>query len=210
MNNPLSLVDAFKSAWTTFIKHVGTFVSITFVFFVLTVVLGIEDKSETYGPIPEILSTVISFFASYVMVRLSFTAMRGGVVSWKEAFAIDWNQFVWYILAGIITGIIAGLGFILLIIPGLFIITRLALSNLALIDEHLLPIDSIKRSWALTRGHFWQMFLAGVIIVGLNIVGTALLGVGVLVSSPLSFLFSVYIYERLRDASVPAVTSKVA
>jgi uncharacterized membrane protein len=209
MNNSLDLTLAFKSAWDTFKKNAGTFASITFVFLVLTVLLGAADRNNSYSSIPGTANTLISFFAAYVMTRISLRALRGETPTWKDAFTVEWSQFGWYILAAILTGIIYGAGFILFVIPGLFLIVRLALTNFALIDEDLMPIDSMKRSWALTRGHFWQMFLAGVIIVGLNIVGTALLGIGIVISSPLSFLFSVHIYDRLRSASVPAVSAKV-
>jgi uncharacterized membrane protein len=208
MNNSLSLKDSFTSAWATFTKNAGTFASITFVFLVVTVLLGAADRNDTYGSIPGIANTLISFFAAYVMTRISLIALRGGTPTWKDAFTVEWSQFGWYVLAAILTGIIYGAGFILFIIPGLFLIVRLALTNFALIDENLYPIDSIKRSWTLTSGRYWQLFLAGVIIVALNIVGTALLGIGILISSPLSFLFSAYIYEKLRGLSVPAVSPK--
>lgn len=209
MNNSLSLGSAFKSAWDAFLKNAGTFVSVTFVFLVVTILLGSAGKNHAYGPTLDIASTLVSFFAAYVTVRLSLTVARGGKAHWKDVFSVDWAQFGWYVLAGVLTGVISGVGLVLFIIPGIFLLVRLALSNFAVIDEGLLPIDSIKRSWALTRGRFWQMLLAGIIIVALNIVGTMLFGVGVLVSSPLSFLFSAYIYEKLREASVPAVSSEV-
>lgn len=209
MNNSLNLVDAFKSAWSAFTRNANVLVLVTFIFLILAVLLGSADKNHMYAPIPGVTNTIVSFFAAYVMTRLSLTIARGGKALWKDAFSIRWSEFGWYVLAAIVTGVASGIGFVLFVIPGLFLITRLALSSFALLDEGLLPIDSIKRSWALTRGHFWQMFLAGIIIVGLNIVGTALLGIGVLVSSPVSFLFSAYIYEKLREASVPVVVEKI-
>ena len=210
MNNSLNLVESFKSAWSSFTRNANIFVLVTLIFLILTILLGSADESRAYAPIPGVTNTLVSFFASYIMVRLSLTVARGGKALWKDVFVIRWSEFGWYVLAAIVTGVISALGLVLLIIPGLFIITRLALSNFAMIDEGLKPIESIKRSWALTRGYFWQMFLAGIVIVGLNIVGTALLGIGVLVSSPVSFLFSAYIYEKLREASVPVVVEKIA
>lgn len=210
MNNSLSLKDAFSSAWTAFKTHMSTFVTVTFVFLVLGILLGSVDRNHIYGPTASIINIFISFLAAYVMIRLSLVASRGGVPLWKDALTIKWSEFGWYIFASILTSLIQGIGFALLIIPGLYLITRLAIFNFALIDENLLPLDSIKRSWELTRGHFWQMFLAGVIIVAINIVGAMLFGVGILVSSPLSFLFSAFIYDRLRNASMPALEEQSA
>ncbi|PJE73853.1 MAG: hypothetical protein COV01_03365 [Candidatus Taylorbacteria bacterium CG10_big_fil_rev_8_21_14_0_10_41_48] len=208
MNNPLSLKDAFYSAWATFKKHAGVFVTVTFVFLILGVVLGSVDKNHQYGAVAGIANILISFFAAYVMIRFSLVAIRGGVPQWREIFNVTWGEFGWYIFASILVSLMQGIGIVLLIIPGLILLARLALFSFALIDEDLLPIDSIKRSWELTKGRFWQMFFAGVIIIALNIVGAMLFGIGVLVSSPLSFIFSAYIYEKLRNASVPIVIEK--
>ena len=209
MNNTLSLKDAISRAWEAFVKHVGTFVTVTFVFLVLSMLIGSVDQKSEYGPLAGIIAIFISFFASYVSIRLALVTVRGGVPMWKDAVTIEWRWFGWYVFASLLSAVVYVVGFTLFIIPGFFLLTRLALFNFALIDEQLLPIGSMKRSWNLTQGHFWQMFVAGIIIVGLNIAGSQLFGIGILISSPLSFLFSAYIYEKLREASVPVISSKV-
>ncbi|MBL0915312.1 MAG: glycerophosphoryl diester phosphodiesterase membrane domain-containing protein, partial [Sphingopyxis sp.] len=59
----------------------------------------------------------------------------------------------------IVTGVMLGLGFLLLIIPGLYLIGRLALVSPTIADRGIVnPIDAIAESWRLTRDNGWAIF----------------------------------------------------
>jgi ABC-type multidrug transport system fused ATPase/permease subunit len=67
------------------------------------------------------------------------------------------------IVAGILAGIGIGIGLLLLIVPGLFLLTIWAVIAPVIVIERLGAIDSFGRSRALVRGNGWQVF--GVILV---------------------------------------------
>lgn len=205
MSDIIDFGSAFRSAWAMFRTHAATFVSISFVFFVITIALDSVDGKGDAQTLSDLVTTLFSFFAAYIMTRLSIGAIRGDASLWKDVFSFHWGEFAWYVVASIIAFALYVAGFLALIIPGIILIVRLSLMNFALIDEDLAPIDAIKRSWELSRGHFWKLFVAGLIVIGLNIVGMLALGIGLIISTPLSFLFSAYIYDRFREASVPMV-----
>ena len=71
------------------------------------------------------------------------------------------------LLAGVLAGIGILIGFILLIVPGLILLTRWVLVTPAVVLERLGPTDALRRSWNLVRGHSWTAF--GVIVVTLVI-----------------------------------------
>ncbi len=71
------------------------------------------------------------------------------------------------LLAGVLAGIGILLGFILLIVPGLILLTRWVLVTPAVVLERLGPTEALRRSWNLVRGHSWTAF--GVIVVTLVI-----------------------------------------
>jgi len=52
--------------------------------------------------------------------------------------------------------IIVSIGTILLIIPGIFLATRLSMTFAALVFERTGPFGSLGRSWQLTKGNFWR------------------------------------------------------
>jgi hypothetical protein len=56
-----------------------------------------------------------------------------------------------------ILSMLMSLSFILLIVPGLYIMARGSLSLMVMLEENLGPIKSIKRSFSLTKGHVNEM-----------------------------------------------------
>jgi len=67
------------------------------------------------------------------------------------------------IVAGILAGIGIGIGLLLLIVPGLFLLTIWAVIAPVIVIERRGALDSFGRSRELVRGHGWQVF--GVIVV---------------------------------------------
>ena len=67
------------------------------------------------------------------------------------------------VVAGILAGIAIGLGLLLLIVPGLFLLTIWAVLAPVIVIERRDALSSFGRSRELVRGHGWQVF--GVIVV---------------------------------------------
>jgi hypothetical protein len=67
------------------------------------------------------------------------------------------------LIAGILAGIGIGIGLVLIIVPGLFLLTIWAVIAPVIVIERRGAIDSFGRSRELVRGHGWQVF--GVIVV---------------------------------------------
>jgi hypothetical protein len=75
------------------------------------------------------------------------------------------------ISAGIVAGIGILIGFILLVIPGLFLLTRWSLISPSVVLEKRSAGESLSRSWELVKGHSWTVF--GVIVVTAILSGIA-------------------------------------
>jgi hypothetical protein len=69
--------------------------------------------------------------------------------------------------AGILAGLGIALGFVLLVLPGLFLLTRWIVVTPVVVLEGKGATDSLRRSWELVRGHGWPVF--GVLVVTLLI-----------------------------------------
>ncbi|AHE57505.1 glycerophosphoryl diester phosphodiesterase membrane domain-containing protein [Sphingomonas sanxanigenens] len=77
----------------------------------------------------------------------------------------DGGSSFWMILGlGILSGLAILLGFVLLVVPGIFLTVRWALSVPILVAEEVGPSDAMRRSWALTEGNFGPV-LASLVIV---------------------------------------------
>lgn len=80
-----------------------------------------------------------------------------------------------YFGLAIVSGIGTLLGFILLIIPGIFVMIRWSASNGFLIGSGKSISESLSASWDATRGHGWPIFFAGLILLVAMIVLLAVL-----------------------------------
>jgi hypothetical protein len=67
------------------------------------------------------------------------------------------------IIAGIVAGIAIGIGFVLLIVPGLYLLTIWSVIAPVIVVERTRPFDSFGRSRSLVRGNGWGVF--GVILI---------------------------------------------
>ena len=69
---------------------------------------------------------------------------------------------------GILFGIGVTIGFLLLVVPGLILLTFWSVGAPAIVVEGIGPIDAFGRSWRLVRGDAWSVF--GTLLVVLLIV----------------------------------------
>jgi hypothetical protein len=118
------------------------------------------------------------------------------------------------LLVSILVGLATLGGLILLIIPGIYIGVRLAVSIEALVVEGKKGTEAMRRSWDLVGGHWWHAFgtlLVAALIVGLvsNLITTLFNGmswfiqglaaaVATVVTMPYGALIGVLLYLDLR------------
>ena len=93
------------------------------------------------------------------------------------------------ILAGILAGIAIAIGFVLIIVPGLILLTIWAVISPAIVVEDKGVFESFGRSRELVRGHGWQVFGAIVltfliiVVVGIiaSLIGSAIGDAGLVI-----------------------------
>jgi hypothetical protein len=78
--------------------------------------------------------------------------------------------FLTLVFTGIVAGIGILIGFVLLIVPGLFLLTIWALAAPVVVIERKGVMDALDRSRGLVRGHGWQVFAVIVVLLLVNIV----------------------------------------
>jgi len=108
-----------------------------------------------------ILSRLLGMLGAIAILTLLFE--RGQVtVGGAITGAVPLLPF--YFLTSMLSGIAIGVGLFLLIVPGLYLIGRLAVAGIVVVAEgRRNPIDAIQRSVSLTKGNGWSIL--GLIIV---------------------------------------------
>jgi uncharacterized membrane protein len=90
-------------------------------------------------------------------------------------------------LAQILVTIVLVVGFIFLIVPGIFLAVRLAFVPFLVVDEGRGPVEALEESFRRTAGYSWTVFITGLLAMVVVIVGFILLVIG---SIPATMLVS--------------------
>lgn len=126
---------------------------------------------------------------------------RGNQAPWQEFINKGLGKLLPLIGLAILAGLAIVVGLVLFIIPGIYLILKLAVSSFALVDKNLGVVESMKASFAITKGNVGKVagyigvsilisIIAG-ILTWIPVVGTA---VSALVSLGLLVL-GAYVYR---------------
>ena len=109
-------------------------------------------------------------------------AIRNEKFEISEMFDGFKKNYINIILANLLTFAIIGLGFVLLIVPGIILACRLAFVSYLVMDKNMEPVTAIEKSWEMTKGHGWQIFGMGLLIIPIVIGGLICFIVGIVFS----------------------------
>ncbi len=116
------------------------------------------------------IGVIIWAILQAAMLRGAAQATIGDPVDVEASYRWGLNRFGSVLLVAFLVGIVVGVGFILLVIPGIIFLVFLSVSEPALIVENRRGTDAMSRSWNLVRGHFWHalvVILVAAIITGI-------------------------------------------
>lgn len=133
--------------------------------------------------IPSGVAGLLSLLVGLVSAIVGAAAIRTFVTAETETLPGEHftRNLVWMlinlIVGGIVFAIVVGIGFVLLVIPGLFLLVSLFFWNVYVIVEDESFIDGFQDSWQLTKGNRLMLFLLGVIVVIIGAVVGAIFGI---------------------------------
>jgi len=117
----------------------------------------------------------------YGITLLYLKAVRGQKFEFREII-VGFNQFIDVIFSRILVMGIVGIGFILLIIPGIVFLVKLSLVPYLVMDKKMDAIGAVKESWRLTNGHGWTIFGMALLAIPIFFGGLIVMIVGVIVA----------------------------
>jgi uncharacterized membrane protein len=92
-------------------------------------------------------------------------------------------------------------GFLFLIVPGIIAVTALGFAKFFVIDKHLGVADALRASARITRGHRFEVFTLLVALAIINILGALVLGIGTIVTMPITMLAMAHAYRTLEKGT---------
>lgn len=201
--NSFGKVALLKEAWGLFKKHINVVVALIAVYFVYYIAQYILGMVLGESILASLISLVFSI--AFMVIQLGAYNLMLKIVDGKPASLKDLYTYpdpVMKIIRNIVAGILVGLavvgGLILFIIPGIYVAVRLMFYTYYIVDKNAGVMDSIKMSWNLTKGGVMNLFLLGILFFAVNFVGALILGIGLAVTLPLTFLATALLYRKFQ------------
>lgn len=194
--NSFGKVDLVKEAWALFKKNLNLFALLVGVYIVYYLVNGLFNDSVILSLLLSIVSLILEIGSINLVLRL----VDGEKADIKDLYSysnLPMKAFKTFI-ASIFAGIAFVGGLILLVIPGVYIAIRLQFFVYYIVDKDADIMDALKMSWDLTKNGKLNLFLFDVLLVLLNFGGALLLGVGLLLTLPLSLVAMTLLYRKFQ------------
>lgn len=198
--NNFAIGDLFRFGWMKTKNHFW-FMFLVFVF--SSVVAGL-------GRSPHLLTPLLEIFIQVSYITVILLIVRGATPVFADLFNKykSYKVFLRFFLATLALFFIIGFGFLLLIIPGIYLLIRLQFVHYLIVDkEDIGVIDAIKMSMQMTKGRFWQLLMFVFASIGMNIVGFLCFVVGLAVTSQVTMIAYGQLYTKLEEAILPVPTT---
>jgi len=171
--SPLSGV--LSEAWALYKRHAPHFIVIAFAIYLVIAVIN-ALLSWALGGVGVILGWVISLTGMFLLQAALVTAVqdvRDGRVDLDLGATISAAMpFLTAVAAAsVLAGIGIAIGFALIIVPGLILVTFWSLLVPAIVIGRAGPLESFSRSWRTVRGNGWHVFCTFIMVFLLYVVG---------------------------------------
>lgn len=179
--------ETLNEAWDLYKGHFGRFfVTALVVYAVLDLVSALADAAAgesvlaalVWGLIALVVGIVGFFWVQGALVE-TVRDVRDGRADRTigETYRAVQPRLPALIASGIVAGIAILIGLLLLIVPGLFLITIWSMIGAVIVLEGRSAGEAFGRSREIVRGHGWQVFVLIVVTFVLVVIAEALIGV---------------------------------
>lgn len=199
--------EAINFGFKTAKKNIFFFLSVFVVWALITITSQALQASFNLNKqfllsfIFSLLMWVVNSIIAMGIINICLEFVDGKKPNLKDIFYT--KKLFNFILASIIRSVIIVAGFILFIIPGIIFSIKLQYSEYLIVDKKLDAVSSIKKSWEMTKGVKWNLFLFGFLLGLINILGILALLIGLLITVPLTFIANAYVYRKLYSQTYP-------
>ena len=166
-----------------FKKNIGGFVGFTIVLILINLILAQINKSAS--PVGSLISLFISGPLNAGSLIVAFKVLRNRETTFGDFFR-GFNHYVPLFMLSLVSGVLILLGCVLFLIPGLYLAVAYAFALPLVLDKKMNFWDAMEFSRKLISKNWFSFFGFMLVLALINFAGVLLLGVGLLVTIPLS------------------------
>jgi len=204
MEPKFMISEVFSTSWKYTKSQIWVLVGLFIGYFILSSIIsmfGMPAQGSMVGNIiVSLISAVISCAFMLGYIKNLFQTMDGEEPQFS-AYGQQSRKIVTYFIASVIMCIVVTIGIFLLIVPGIYLAIRLQFYSAYIVEEDCGIIESLQKSWDLTKGQAMPLFLLALAMIGIAIVGCILFFVGLFVAIPLIYMMQCYAFRKLNTIS---------
>jgi uncharacterized membrane protein len=186
----LPLGDYFKTGWGLFKQYPTGFVGFCLLYLLIQAVLH---------SIPHV-GAVAAFAVSTPLLMGNFIVsaklLHGQAPEFRDFFA-GFQYFLPLLLLSLVAGLFIGIGTLLLVIPGIYLLVAYMFASYLVVDRRLDFWPAMELSRRTVHPRWFGYFAFALLVILLNLAGAVALGVGLLVTVPLSFCAVTVAYAEI-------------
>ncbi len=194
---------ALSYGWDRFTDGIGALLAIVLVPAVLELLLGylstlaLRESIALYAVV-QVLIFVVSTLAALGIVQASLAVTVGDRAGFRKAFAYDrWGAWFGF---SITFGFVVGVGLLLFVIPGLFVLALFGLAPYYFVDRRMSLGEAFRASYGATRAKALAIPVLLCIIVGA--LGFVACGIGIFVTEPIAYIAVASLYRYAENQRV--------
>jgi uncharacterized membrane protein len=147
-----------------------------------------------------IILAVLSTIFSLGLIKISLKFCDNEEPKISDLFSQS-QLFFRYLFASILRGLIVFSGLLLFFIPGIIFSIRFSFFDYFIVDKNSKIIESLKKSWQITKGNTWNLFLFYILLGLINLLGFLALIIGLFWAIPTTILAEAFVYRKLLSQS---------
>jgi hypothetical protein len=180
MNGKLDVARVFERIFEIYRDQFTLLIPAALVVFVPVAIVSGLIYAGDVGILGALIVAAIGTIATYWFQGMVVEAARDILDGRRDytigSLASSALPVVWpLVLAGILAGLAIGIGLLLLIVPGLYLLTIWAVLAPVIVIERREALGAFGRSRELVRGHGWQVFGVIVVLFLLQLIVTAVI-----------------------------------
>lgn len=162
-----------SQAWRVYRERFGVIAAVVIVVWLPCELLSSYFETFVFGPdessrslkLGHLLESFIGIIATSGVTFVALKARSGQSATFPNAMGAgfqSWGRMWW---TRLLCGLAIALAAVALIIPGIYLLTRLCFAETVVVAERISGRRAMARSFELTKGRFWPTFRFGLVLV---------------------------------------------
>lgn len=201
MEKKFTIGEAVKFGWETFKKNYLLLIGVAAIDIVINSIPNMISKESSPGKNGiELIIWLVETIVQIGVITITLKLVDSKKASINDLFSnirVYWR----YLGGSILYFLIVSIGLILLIVPGVIWGIKYQFYGFNIVDKKMGVIDALKESAKITEGVRWDLFIFGLALVGIIILGALALGIGLFAAIPVVWLATAFIYRKLSKST---------